>query len=537
MIAPASRRRVRLLVGLYVLAACAWALHCPERPDRVFRALPANCALVSEHADLARAWTARLSQPWLLQGMERFGMRHPEKLATDPGTLAIVRLVSGRRSLVGWSPALGPSARPAWVGASWVGLRGRLLQAMLRARWIPGLGRLQRSAGGSVYLPIYSDKDRTAPDLALAFALRENVLLATLGPDPDAVRTLDWRMSCDAPVPAVFGAGQPWRERQAGPMFAWVLAESFVPTLGLTEPLCLEVETWSDAKVRLTVRATPPAGAWDEWRLQRRCTALEAMPDAPPGALAVLPAAAVRHALDRLLPGMLPVVSAAPAEDACLTLAGQPYGGRLVGISLPALTLFLPWTGGGLAWVPRATGLLNARLKAGLAVRAPDPPVPGRTLVDCTRLSIGGRTRDADCLAIEDRPGWLAVASSAGSLDAQREAAVNGQAAWRGAWTQAKSHAGAAAFFWADLPFVAREARRLAAVYRLVSVFSGSPDEKAGALANEVLTALDACASAGRIAVVVSQAGSTWRAEVEMGGTAAPAPGNGAPAAGPRQGE
>ena len=55
-------------------------------------------------------------------------------------------------------------------------------------------------------------------------------------------------------------------------------------------------------------------------------------------------------------------------------------------------------------------------------MREPVPPVAGRVLIDSARLGALGRTRDADCLAVEQRPGWVRLTSAAGSFDAQREA-------------------------------------------------------------------------------------------------------------------
>jgi len=125
-----------------VLLALLWPGLAPERRDLAFRAMPANSPFVSEHLDLSRVWRERFSNPLLVRTLQGAGVDKVDEWSEDPGTIWIVRLVSGKRSLIGWSPALGPSGGPCWTGASRAGFRGPLLRAMLLVRWVPGLGRL-----------------------------------------------------------------------------------------------------------------------------------------------------------------------------------------------------------------------------------------------------------------------------------------------------------------------------------------------------------------------------------------------------------
>lgn len=517
-----SSRRVRIAAILLGIAAAAWILYCPERPDRVFRALPPNCQLVTEHDQLARGWSERLGNPVLVQTLEGFGVRKAGELASDTNTLRIVRLVTGTRSLIGWSPALGPSAAPTWVGASWVGLRGRLFQLMLWARWIPGAGRLVRSPGGSLYLPLSESGDAEGAELALAFALRENVLLATLGPDPDAVRVLDWRLMRDAPLGAAFGASEPWTTPLTGPMRGWLSADAAAAYMPLRAPLSFEVVTWSPERIRLDLRLQPADLTWQTWRLAGRCAMLDALADAPPKALLVAPAGPVRHLLKSWFPGV-PTSdprAASDEQDACAYLTSQVYGGRFFGIALPAMHVLMPWPAApDERLVPALIDTANRRFRLGLSAREPVPPVAGRILVDSARLGALGRTRDADCLAVEQRPGWLRLTSAAGSLDAQREAAVTGQADWRDAWQATCGQEEPIGLLWLDAPAVAHEASRAMTVYRLVSSLSRrAQDEVQEARLQQAVDALQACAAAGRIRVIAGRDGAWLALRIETAG-------------------
>ncbi len=525
MIAGAGNRWARVAAIALGLAAAAWVLYCPERPDRVFRALPPNCLLVTEHDELARGWSDRLGNPVLVQILEGFGVRKAGELATDTNTVRIVRLVTGKRSLIGWSPALGPSETPTWVGASFVGLRGRIFQLMLWARWIPGAGRLVRSPGGSLYLPLHASEGSDGPEVALAFALRENVLLATLGPDPDAVRVLDWRLMRDAPLGPVFGTGEPWSLPLAGPMRGWLAAEAADAYVPLRAPLSFDVAAWSPAKIRLDLRLQPADPAWQTWRLVGRCAMLDALADDPPRVLLVAPAGPVRRLLEAWLPGVR--ASARPAageeQDTCAYLTNQAYGGRFFGIALPAAHLLMPWPAAPDArLVPTLIDAANRRFRLGLAVRDSVPPMADRTLVDSARLGVLGRTRDADCLAVEQRPGWLRLASAAGSLDAQRAAAVTGQADWRAAWQAACAQPEPIGLLWLDAPAVAQEASRVMTVYRLVASLSRrDPDGTQETRLQKVVDALHACAAAGRVRVMAGREGAWLAVRVETAGVGA----------------
>ncbi|MDD5707248.1 MAG: hypothetical protein PHR35_15095 [Kiritimatiellae bacterium] len=475
-----SRRLIRLGLALLALAALLWLLHIPERKDRVFRAMPENSLMVSEHLDLAKVWRERLDNPMVLDAMSGAGMREAPDWMSDTNIVWIVRLVSGPRSLIGWSPALGPSGSPCWTAASWVGLRGRLLNLMLLTRWIPGVGRLQTTPSGVRYLKLKSKKTR---GLKLAFALRENVLMSTLGVDPDSVRTLEWRFVNDAPLAPLFRCDpQPWKRTGSMPHRAWVdPAISPVP-LPADGPLEVGLREAGREHLDMIVRwpskhgATAPAS--EAAALAGRCTAATALAGNSASGLLMLPYTTAQRLAQRHLPGVRlyePSARADEREDVCLYLCSQPYGGRLFNLAVPSLTLLLPWAD---VTDPARTAAnlviqLNAALDVNLTTRVPDPPVAGRTLISWLG---GGRRRqwlsDDACMAAEWHPGWMTLCSSAASLDAQRRADADAPGAWRDGLTARLSGAAPGTlhgYLWLDLHAAAYELTQLLSVLRIAT--------------------------------------------------------------------
>jgi hypothetical protein len=523
--ADRSRRLTRLAIGLLGLAALLWILHIPERRDRVFRAMPDNSLMVSEHLELAQVWRERFDNPLLVKTLSGAGVRHAEEWAADTNIVWIVRLVSGPRSLIGWSPALGPSAKPCWTGASWVGMRGRLLNLMLLTRWIPGAGRLLTTPTGVRYLPMKSSK---MSGLKLAFALRENVLLATLGEDPEAVRTLEWRLTHDAPLAPLFVHDPaPWKRTGAVPHRAWVAPEISPWPMPLGGPVEVALRAMEPDRLGLAVRVThtdttlPADGAA---LLTGRCAAADALAgEEAVRALLLLPHGTAQGLLARYLRGMPlpPAADAAGAgDDVCLYLSAQSYGGRLFNLAVPALTMLLPWPGDTRGWnATQMVAQVNAAMGLKLRTRVPDPPVPGRTLIDW----LGGSRRlrllsGDDCMVAERHPGWLTLCTSAASLDAQRRAPTGERCSWRAALEARRQMAGErpmGGFLWLDLAATVHELRQAMAVYRLAAAFGALrlSDEESARL-ERLSAALTAFEGVGRLdAAWFTEAG---RIEIEL---------------------
>jgi hypothetical protein len=480
-ISPRARKRVlRTGSAAFLLIVLFWLGYVPERRDRVFRAMPENSPFVSEHLNLSRVWRARFDNPLLVRTLQGAGVRKVEEWSADTNIVWIVRLVSGRRSLIGWSPSLGPSGQPCWTGASWAGFRGPLLRAMLFVRWVPGLGRLATTPRGTRFLETVSKRKRARGETGpkIGFILRENILLATLGDDPDAVHDLDRRLVADAPLAPLFKDDpEPWRQTGSIPHRAWVAP-------GLS-PLPLPFTRTAEARLthfehnRIGVELALPgvadnAAAEPRAGLTSSCVAADALGADAACALLMLPAAAAQDGLIRLLPALDPAWRVpASGKSAALYITTQTLGGRLFGLAVPAVTLLYPDPPGTPDAIVQAVEAVSGALSLKLRTRASgDGGGTGRLLVDWMGRSKYFRLASEDCVAIESHPGWLTLCSAAASLDAQRQFSAETSGAWRAPLASQLATAGESGldgFLWIDLARTTDELRQIHAVYRLAS--------------------------------------------------------------------
>lgn len=510
------RHRKRLLHAAVAVAATILLLflagYRPERRDLVFRAMPSNSILVSEHLDIHGVWRERFSNPLISGTLAGFGVDDVEEWAEDEGIIWITRLVAGRRSLIGWTPALGPAGEPCWTGASWAGLRGPLLRAMLLVRWVPGLGRLHTTPKGTRYLETISQRRQARGETGpkVAFYLRDNVLFATLGEDPDAALDLARRMGDDkAALATVFGRDQrPWRQTGSAPHRAWVAPphDPTPPCLTGVPPLEARVTEIRADRLDLVVMGTMPGGnaplPTDEAAafLTGNCTAAGALAADAAGAMVLLPAATARRAISSLLPG-LPVLASGgeldESEDAAMYITTGELGGRLVGLAVPALTLLVPASADDPGTLRESIARIADASRLPLRTYKQESSADGRLLVDWMGGSRHIRLAREDCIATELHPGWLIVCSSAAALDAQRRTAPEAAAPWREDLRDLSESGGGGAlngFAWIDLARTAYELRQVYAVLRLaiaLGAFRLSADETAAMnLAGEVQDAL-----------------------------------------------
>jgi len=512
-----------------VLLALLWPGLAPERRDLAFRAMPANSPFVSEHLDLSRVWRERFSNPLLVRTLQGAGVHKVEEWSEDPGTIWIVRLVSGRRSLIGWSPALGPAGQPCWTGASWAGFRGPLLRGMLFVRWVPGLGRLGTTARGTRYLETVSKRKRARGETGpkIGFILRKNILLATLGDDPDAVHDLDRRLTGDAPLAPLFeGDPEPWKRTGCAPHRAWVSPVLSPLPLPFTRTAEARITHFDADRIGLDLSLPLPPGnaAAESARggLTAGCAAADALAADAACALLLLPGAAARDGLLRLLPALGEAWrTSVDGKHAAIYLTTQTLGGRIFGLAVPAITLLYPEPPIASNAIPQAIEAVSKAISLKLRTRQADGGPDGRLLVDWLGRSKHIRLAPEDCVAIETHPGWLTLCSSAASLDAQRQGGAEaGGGTWRvllDSQLAAAGDGGLDGFAWIDLARTTYELRQLHAVFRLATSLGAlRVTEQESAAMGQTQTLLNALDIAGSLALAWRQEASRMRIGVEL---------------------
>ena len=491
------------LIAAFILLCVGWLFVFPERPDRLYRAMPAYAALISDHAALADAWPAALSNATVRQAIAVYGDTSPTELSEDPSISRVLSWVADGHAVLGWAPGLPPSGEPALLGVSHIGGRSMLFRWMLACRWIPGAGRIERTERGTRYLHVDTD---FIPGAVLSLAVREGILMAALSRDPDAVRVLENRLLCDARPSPRFGSPTPWTQRDAAPHRFWCDPRLLTTNSLLSSPFNGWISQLDGSGIDLTVHMRRPYGMAALSALPP-APALDAVGDDVPAAVVLAPYAVLVDGLARVVPPLSTWREQAASSDeaAVAYLSGIPYGGRLMGLAIPAITIVAPWQGEPtLAGVSGFLDFLNEHAGLGLIPRE----APGRTdrlLVDTTLTSRWGRRSDEECPAVELRGRRLVVSSCAGSLDAQSNSAVTRQAPWRHGLADAYARGGLQAWAWIDPSSVGGETRSLLAVYRLARLFLGGVrHEHIGAALDQAQGVLDVAAAGGAVELSVS---------------------------------
>lgn len=498
------------VMAVFIGLCVAWLFVFPERPDRLYRTIPAGATLVSEHANLAAAWPAALSNATVRQAVAVYGGESPGELARDKKITRLLSWVADDRALVAWVPALCSSGAPAWVAASRVGGRSTWMRLFLAMRRVPGLGSIARSERGTRYISIDAE---FMPGAVLSLAAREGILMVALSCDPDAVQALDERLLHDAPPAPLFETPEPWAQRHVAPHRLWVAASLMRSFPGMQGALHAQLMQLDTQGTELRVQGLLPRALRQHPPLPP-VPALELLGDDIPSAIAVVPYVGIIDVLSTPIPALATWRDQAltSTEGAFAYLSGKPYGGRIMGLAIPALTVIAPWQGEpSLSGVTGFLDFLNQQARLGLIPRQePKPEGSDRLLIDTTLTSGWGRRRDEECPAIELRSQRLVVSSCAGSLDQQATAVVSGKAAWREALRAAYAGGDLRAWAWVEPGAVAAETRHLLAVYRLARIFLGDVQhEQVGERLDQAQTLLDVLSAGGAVELTLTDGAET----------------------------
>ena len=505
-----KKRKLIILVAVLVMAIVI--AHSTEHPDLPYRAMPESATVASDHFNVRGRWRDFVLLPAVSNALDAADVDVME-FRNQPGWRILIPLTTGRNTVLAVTPEYGADNEPVLWGASFAGWRRLVLRFLLVTRWIPGLGRLQVAPGGSKYLQLGSK--RHPSDWKVGFAMRDNVLLAALSTDGDAVRELERRLEEKAQPPAVFNGGKPWEDAGAMLHRFWIggpLVEGFFGA---------PIHAWiSEAAAdRLTMGARSPRPTLISKYLDKddRLTGENAKASAL-GAdsafiLALLPRRAATEYLRELLHPVNPVDALEHEEDAVAYLTGAPYHGSLFGVRIPALTLLCPGLrlarGNVENGVRRLFGtgkypavlegvdqksrvLVPIRWQKGNALFKTYPQENG--VVELNRVSHG-----------------FTFCSAQMSYDAQQKAMPAAKAPWR-EWLdtrmKAQGNERPVGFLWIDIAPIANELTQILAVTRmasLIGIVRLEEDEKS--TLDTVGRFLSAYTAGGRVAILISDDG------------------------------
>ena len=506
--------RRALIWGVIIVLAIVIA-HSTEHPDLPYRAMPESAIVASDHYNVRGRWREFVLLPAVSNALTAVDFDVME-FRNEPGWRILIPLTTGRNTVLALTPEYGADSEPVLWGASFAGWRRLVLRFLLVTRWIPGLGRLQIAPGGSRYLQLGSK--RHPSEWKVGFAMRDNVLLAALSTDGDAVRELEKRLGKKAPPPAILGGAKPWQDAGSKLHRFWIGGDAF-GAFGMAVGAPAHVWISELSERDMSAGARIPRSDWigkylaEGDRLTGDNAKASALGADSAFLLALLPRRAAAEYLRELLHPVSPVGPLDPDEDAVAYLTGSPFNGSLFGVRIPALTILCP----GLrlarenvvSGVRRLFGtskypaviesvdqksrvLVPIRWQKGNAVFKTYPQEDG--VVELNRISHG-----------------FTFCSARMSYDAQQKATPASKAPWR-EWLaerlKTQSNGNPVGFLWIDVAPIADEVRQILALTKIASLV-GIVRFDAGETStiNAVGSFLNAYKTGGRIAILVSDDG------------------------------
>ena len=508
------KKRKYIGAGAIILVAIAIA-HSTEHPALPYCAMPESAIVASDHYDVRGRWRDFVLLPAVSNALTAVDFDVME-FRNEPGWRILIPLTTGPNTVLALTPEYGADNEPVLWGASFAGWRRLVLRFLLVTRWIPGLGRLEVAPGGSKYLQLGSK--RHPSDWKVGFAMRDNVLLAALSTDGDAVRELEKRLEEKASSPAVFGGAKPWEDVGSKLHRFWIDGNAlgaFGQTLGAP------IHAWISelSANNMSVGARIPRSGWfgkylaEGDRLTGDNAKAFALGADSAFLLALLPRHTAAEYLRELFYPVSPVAPLESEEDTVAYLTGAPFNGSLFGVRIPALTILCP----GLrlarenvvSGVRRLFGtskypaviesvdqksrvLVPIRWQKGNAVFKTYPQEDG--VVELNRISHG-----------------FTFCSARMSYDAQQKAAPAAKAPWR-KWLaerlKTQSNGKPVGFLWIDVAPIADEAKQILALTKMASLIGIVRfDANETSTINALGSFLNAYKASGRIAILVSDDG------------------------------
>lgn len=419
-----------IALAVFFIAVTGYLFWMPYDPDSLYRAIPADAALVSSHQNLGQRWPRLVTNVWLnsLLGAEEISGQTPAP-NTRPSVSRLIRLAQ-RDTLLAYLPAPGGDGKPIWMAAAWIGGWSPCVRwALFWGRWprLKDLGAFGSRTMWGLQTPLANGQ-------RLSFACGDGVLLACLSPDPTAIRYV--LMAYDGLIPSTRALSELQTvSRTASPDVVW--CQWRAPTNAEQWTLTGALTRFDDQGLSATIRLRP-----SPYRQARLADSINIA--AVEQALGNLPALVIALPLPTLQDGLRSTATDSAwlqtirrilqsdwiQQDANshggLVLAlftgeyGGGYGRQPLRMSIPALMAFarVRRPDSVQRMISQELDLLNARHRLGL-IQDPIPLTVGAQTIWTIEIT---SNNSLAVLEAEDRPAytlvgdWLIVSSQAGSL-------------------------------------------------------------------------------------------------------------------------
>lgn len=476
-----SRRRAfGVLVILFAVLAVCWVFYLPYAPRRLYRAIPPQADLVTEHEDLASRWREIAGNPFVRNALILGGVSAQaiDTVLADPLVDRVLPWVASRKTVVARVPT--SDARPAaWVVATWIGGRSHVLKAAFGLGLVPGFEAV-RTLGGTVWV------NREALDSEgrqLGVALAEGVAVAVIGNDPAQVGLLRKRVRKGAAVtPLLLRGVGTGAETEQAPDRAWIA--HYRPGPFGTEPLDLRVGLDRAATNSLAgwVRtgadlALPVSGTGARLSVGQGLDNLARLLGDRPHAVSVASFGAMLPLLERAGPSaaldiLVRALREIGDEEGCvfLSMLGGKDSGRVLGLKVPSFLVGVEVREGAdvIGPVKAALDRLNAVEEWGLIPRLKEVAGYPVMIADSSRFGLYASLGVTENPALAVAEGWMMFSSTENALTRVLESLGKtgpdaGPARWLADVRQADSGA-----LWVDLEASEQDVRNAVAVYSLM---------------------------------------------------------------------
>jgi hypothetical protein len=175
------KRRISFVAILLLFLGLAawWVFYFPFNRERLYRSIPSNAILISEHRHLASRWDD-VAKHSLVTGLcEMLGA---DASGQNSSAGRLIKSVASKDTIVAYTSSVDDIGTPAWVLSSWAGYR------------VYGLRRMaERHADAEFTVSLFGTevisllKPIEDSEWSLSIALVEGVLVACFSPDPLAV--------------------------------------------------------------------------------------------------------------------------------------------------------------------------------------------------------------------------------------------------------------------------------------------------------------------------------------------------------------
>lgn len=343
-----GRLRRRGWLILFLSLCLVWCFWHPLNREALFRVLPETCWVTSYHQNLADEWDGLMKNERFRASLRALEIEGLEENVCAPLTGQILNWVAGKETVFGIPTPCDAllSEKPTIVGATTLGWKTPIFEALRLIRWVPGLGRLRVSRHGARYTRIESLEDEGHEiHYYLSLEIQDGLLLAVLSLDEDAAAALKWKLierDFNQPLAMAFGTSTPWEEVEQSCNTPANVFWARSPKICEGEPIQAGIQSLQGStSIRTWLRGPMPPALASQISTRPLPHHLKAREGEIP-----------KHGVPF---AMLFTTEASSADSSARSsvppiakgwgffyVTGAPFEGRLLGLSMPALHLWLP---------------------------------------------------------------------------------------------------------------------------------------------------------------------------------------------------